>query len=133
MFLAKVNRILTPMIFLSCMGTTKMNLAVDALPPFRCCKLRHPDVGLQLVGTIHIGSESLYPSVEQKLKCGKFHLLDRWLAKLFPWKHKVLIFWCRRSLDILDYDFSEKGFEVCRIGGSVKLSERKRQIKEFND
>ncbi|XP_059623661.1 uncharacterized protein LOC132266705 isoform X2 [Cornus florida] len=40
-------------------GTTKMNLAVDALPQFRCCKLRHPDVGPQHVGTIHIGSESM--------------------------------------------------------------------------
>lgn len=28
----------------------------------------------------------------------------------------------------MDYYFSEKGFEVCRIDGSVKLEERKRQV-----
>ncbi|RVX16660.1 Pyridine nucleotide-disulfide oxidoreductase domain-containing protein 2 [Vitis vinifera] len=39
-------------------GTTKMNLAVDTLPQFQCCKLSHPDAGPQHVGTIHIGSES---------------------------------------------------------------------------
>lgn len=32
-------------------------------------------------------------------------------------------------LDIMDYYFSEKGFEVCRIDGSVKLDERKRQVR----
>lgn len=38
-------------------GTTKINLAVDKLPQFQCCKLSHPDPGPQHVGTIHIGSE----------------------------------------------------------------------------
>lgn len=28
----------------------------------------------------------------------------------------------------MEYYFSEKGFEVCRIDGNVKLSERKRQV-----
>ncbi|XP_059623678.1 ATP-dependent DNA helicase DDM1-like [Cornus florida] len=90
----------------------------------------HPD----LLESAFDGS-CLYPPVEQMVEqCGKFHLLDRLLAKLFTRKHKVLIF-CQwtKILDILDYYFSEKGFEVCRIDGSVKLSERKRQIKEFND
>lgn len=32
-------------------------------------------------------------------------------------------------LDIMDYYFSEKGFEVCRIDGGVKLDERKRQVR----
>ncbi|BBH07925.1 FAD/NAD(P)-binding oxidoreductase family protein [Prunus dulcis] len=40
-------------------GTTKINLAVDKLPQFKCCKLSHPDAGPQHVGTIHIGSESM--------------------------------------------------------------------------
>ncbi|KAK9284806.1 hypothetical protein L1049_023983 [Liquidambar formosana] len=40
-------------------GTTKMNLAVDVLPQFQCCKLSHPDAGPQHMGTIHIGSESM--------------------------------------------------------------------------
>ncbi|XP_041009134.1 pyridine nucleotide-disulfide oxidoreductase domain-containing protein 2 [Juglans microcarpa x Juglans regia] len=40
-------------------GTTKINLAVDKLPQFKCCKIGHPDAGPQHVGTIHIGSESM--------------------------------------------------------------------------
>ncbi|XP_044470204.1 pyridine nucleotide-disulfide oxidoreductase domain-containing protein 2 [Mangifera indica] len=40
-------------------GTTKINLAVDKLPQFSCCKLSHPDPGPQHAGTIHIGSESM--------------------------------------------------------------------------
>ncbi|KAG5241234.1 pyridine nucleotide-disulfide oxidoreductase [Salix suchowensis] len=40
-------------------ATTKINLAVDKLPQFQCCKLNHPDAGPQHVGTIHIGSESM--------------------------------------------------------------------------
>jgi hypothetical protein len=38
-------------------ATTKINLAVDKLPQFQCCKFGHPDAGPQHVGTIHIGSE----------------------------------------------------------------------------
>lgn len=50
-------------------------------------------------------------------------LISHWLCK------QVLIFsqWTK-VLDIMDYYFSEKGFEVCRIDGSVKLDERKRQV-----
>ncbi|PSS36469.1 ATP-dependent DNA helicase [Actinidia chinensis var. chinensis] len=76
-----------------------------------------------------------YPPVEEIVgQCGKFRLLDRLLTKLFARKHKVLIFsqWTK-ILDIMDYYFGEKGFDVCRIDGSVKLNERKRQIQEFND
>ncbi|XP_050291404.1 uncharacterized protein LOC126732534 isoform X2 [Quercus robur] len=40
-------------------ATTKINLAVDKLPQFQCCKIGHPDAGPQHVGTIHIGSESM--------------------------------------------------------------------------
>uniref|UniRef100_A0A2C9WKY3 ATP-dependent DNA helicase DDM1 n=1 Tax=Manihot esculenta TaxID=3983 RepID=A0A2C9WKY3_MANES len=77
----------------------------------------------------------LYPPVEQIVsQCGKFRLLDKLLNRLFALKHKVLIFtqWTK-ILDIMDYYFSEKGYEVCRIDGNVKLEERKRQIQEFND
>ncbi|KAL3346085.1 hypothetical protein AABB24_024836 [Solanum stoloniferum] len=90
----------------------------------------HPD----LLESIFNGS-NFYPPVEQIVEqCGKFRLLDRLLSKLFARKHKVLIFsqWTR-VLDLMDYYFSERGFDVCRIDGSVKLDERKRQIKEFND
>ncbi|GAB4848861.1 ATP-dependent DNA helicase ddm1 [Ancistrocladus abbreviatus] len=90
----------------------------------------HPD----LLESAFDGSY-FYPPVEQIVEqCGKFRLLDRLLTQLFARKHKVLIFsqWTK-VLDIMDYYFSEKGFEVCRIDGGVILDERKRQIKEFND
>ncbi|KAL8128899.1 hypothetical protein V2J09_018054 [Rumex salicifolius] len=77
----------------------------------------------------------LYPPVEQIVgQCGKFRLLDRLLVRLFEKKHKVLIFsqWTK-VLDLIDYYLSEKGYNVCRIDGNVKLEERKRQINEFND
>ncbi|XP_073296404.1 ATP-dependent DNA helicase DDM1-like [Primulina huaijiensis] len=80
-------------------------------------------------------SSGFYPPVQQIVEqCGKFHLLDRLLAKLLARNHKVLIFsqWTK-ILDIMDYYFSEKGLEVCRIDGSVRLAERRRQINEFND
>ena len=40
-------------------GTTKINLAVDTLPQFKCCrsKMNHVDLGPEHMGTIHIGSE----------------------------------------------------------------------------
>ncbi|KAJ6859528.1 ATP-dependent DNA helicase DDM1-like [Populus alba x Populus x berolinensis] len=90
----------------------------------------HPD----LLESAFDGSY-FYPPVEQIVgKCGKFQLLDRLLNRLFALQHKVLIFsqWTK-ILDIMDYYFSEKGFEVCRIDGSVRLDERKKQIQEFND
>ncbi|GAB4849153.1 hypothetical protein Ancab_003961 [Ancistrocladus abbreviatus] len=42
-------------------GTTKINVAVDTLPQFQCCKRNsgNLDVGPQHFGTIHIGSESM--------------------------------------------------------------------------
>ncbi|KAG6666529.1 hypothetical protein CIPAW_01G036800 [Carya illinoinensis] len=90
----------------------------------------HPD----LLESAFDGSY-FYPPVEEIIgQCGKFRLLDRLLERLLAHKHKVLIFsqWTK-VLDIIDYYFSEKGHEVCRIDGSVKLDERKRQISDFND
>ncbi|XP_019711268.1 uncharacterized protein [Elaeis guineensis] len=40
-------------------GTTKINLAVDKLPQFQCCKPNPSQAGPQHIGTIHIGSESM--------------------------------------------------------------------------
>ncbi|CAH8336529.1 unnamed protein product [Eruca vesicaria subsp. sativa] len=90
----------------------------------------HPDL---LVG--QLDGSYLYPPVEDIVgQCGKFRLLERLLVRLFAKNHRVLIFsqWTK-ILDIMDYYFSEKGFEVCRIDGNVKLDERRRQIQEFND
>lgn len=99
-----------------------------------------------------------YPPVEKIVEqCGKFRLLDRLLERLLARKHKVwlwlfsshfffhflfnclLIFhliWNQvlifsqwtKVLDIMHYYFVEKGLEVCRIDGSVKLDERRRQV-----
>ncbi|XWS42046.1 hypothetical protein CRYUN_Cryun17cG0134900 [Craigia yunnanensis] len=90
----------------------------------------HPD----LLESAFDGS-CFYPPVEQIVEqCGKFYLLDRLLARLFERKHKVLIFsQSTKILDIMDYYFIERGFKVCRIDGSVKLEDRRRQIQEFND
>ncbi|KAK9678261.1 hypothetical protein RND81_11G199700 [Saponaria officinalis] len=90
----------------------------------------HPD----LLESAFNGSYD-YPPVEEIVEqCGKFQLLDRLLTKLFARNHKVLIFsqWTK-ILDIIEYYFSEKGFQVCRIDGSVKLDDRRKQIQEFND
>ncbi|CAI8584559.1 unnamed protein product [Vicia faba] len=90
----------------------------------------HPDI----LESPYDGSYFYPPLNEIIEQCGKFQLLNRLLERLFARNHKVLIFsqWTK-VLDIMDYYFSEKGFEVCRIDGSVKLDERKRQIQEFND
>ncbi|KAJ0981911.1 hypothetical protein J5N97_010166 [Dioscorea zingiberensis] len=90
----------------------------------------HPD----LLDSAFDGSY-FYPPIEQIVEqCGKFRLLDRLLALLLSRKHKVLIFsQFTKVLDIMDYYFSEKRLEVCRIDGHVKLDERKRQIDAFND
>ncbi|CAA7393698.1 unnamed protein product [Spirodela intermedia] len=40
-------------------ATTKINLAVDKLPLFQCCKSALSQSGPEHVGTIHIGSESM--------------------------------------------------------------------------
>ncbi|XP_057738574.1 uncharacterized protein LOC130955671 isoform X1 [Arachis stenosperma] len=40
-------------------GTTKINIAVDKLPQFHCCKLNNKEVGPQHTATIHIGCESM--------------------------------------------------------------------------
>ncbi|XP_047063817.1 ATP-dependent DNA helicase DDM1-like isoform X1 [Lolium rigidum] len=80
-------------------------------------------------------STSLYPPIDKLLEqCGKFQLLDRLLDSLLKLKRKVLIFsqWTK-VLDIIDYYLYTKGLNVCRIDGSVKLEERRRQIAEFND
>ncbi|KAG5382288.1 hypothetical protein IGI04_033758 [Brassica rapa subsp. trilocularis] len=90
----------------------------------------HPDL---LAG--QIDGSYFYPPIEDIVgQCGKFRLLERLLVRLFAKNHRVLVFtqWTK-ILDIMDYYFSEKGFEVCRIDGNVKLDERRRQIDEFND
>ena len=66
---------------------------------------------------------------------GKMLLLDRLLPGLFARGHKVLIFsQFKTSLDILeDYSRHLRGWNVCRIDGSVHQVERRDQIKQFNE
>lgn len=47
---------------------------------------------------------------------------------VFPGEQVLIFSQWTKILDIMDYYFSEKGFEVCRIDGSVKLEERRRQV-----
>ncbi|KAF9620525.1 hypothetical protein IFM89_013146 [Coptis chinensis] len=47
-------------------GTTKINLAIDRLPQFQCCKSTLHEAGPQHVGTIHIGSERLNPNGQNR-------------------------------------------------------------------
>ncbi|KAF3320508.1 ATP-dependent DNA helicase DDM1 [Carex littledalei] len=106
---------------------------------------------VDLLHSIAYISDLFYPPINELLEqCGKYRLMDRLLSLLLAQKHKaqplllnnklnsnhpsVLIFsqWTK-VLDILDYYLAEKNLEVCRIDGSVKLAERKRQIDLFND
>ncbi|KAJ2988482.1 hypothetical protein NUW58_g3950 [Xylaria curta] len=66
---------------------------------------------------------------------GKMLLLDRLLPALFKRGHKVLIFsQFKTQLDILhDYCSELRGWNVCRIDGSVSQEERRQQIKDFNE
>ena len=50
------------------------------------------------------------------------------LIFVFPGEQVLIFSQWTKILDIMDYYFSEKGFEICRIDGSVKLEERRRQV-----
>ncbi|TWU77288.1 hypothetical protein ED733_004071 [Metarhizium rileyi] len=66
---------------------------------------------------------------------GKMLLLDRLLQKLFEKGHKVLLFsQFKTQLDILeDYSRELRGWNVCRIDGSVPQDSRRQQIHDFNN
>lgn len=66
---------------------------------------------------------------------GKMLLLDRLLHKLFASGHKVLLFsQFKTQLDILeDYSRELRGWNVCRIDGSVPQDSRRQQIHDFNN
>ncbi|CAG9974190.1 unnamed protein product [Clonostachys byssicola] len=66
---------------------------------------------------------------------GKMLLLDRLLPTLFEDDHKVLIFsQFTTQLDILeDYCRVLRGWNVCRIDGSVSQQSRRDQIHDFNN
>lgn len=51
-------------------ATTKINMAVDRLPNFKCCNSSSAEGGPEHVGTIHIGSErySFKPNIYIQMK-----------------------------------------------------------------
>ncbi|EWC43505.1 hypothetical protein DRE_07505 [Drechslerella stenobrocha 248] len=65
---------------------------------------------------------------------GKMMLLDRLVPELFARGHKVLIFsQFKVQLDILqEWATTLRGWQCCRIDGSVKQEERRALIKAFN-
>lgn len=65
---------------------------------------------------------------------GKMLLLDRLLPALFERGHKVLIFsQFKTQLDLIhDYAAELRGWNVCRIDGSVAQDDRRQAIKDFN-
>lgn len=65
---------------------------------------------------------------------GKMIMLDRLVPYLFSKNHKVLIFsQFTKQLDMLeDWASLLRGYKVCRIDGSVKVSDRTEQIEAFN-
>ncbi|TKX20507.1 SNF2 family N-terminal domain-containing protein 4 [Elsinoe australis] len=66
---------------------------------------------------------------------GKMMLLDRLLPRLLKLGHKVLIFsQFKTQLDILEtYCTVLRGWNTCRIDGSIAQTERQAQIEAFND
>ncbi|KAL9108237.1 MAG: hypothetical protein Q9227_006975 [Pyrenula ochraceoflavens] len=65
---------------------------------------------------------------------GKLQLLDRLLPALFKEGHKVLVFsQFKSTLDILEvYSRQLRGWNTCRIDGSIPQSERQEAIQAFN-
>jgi ATP-dependent DNA helicase len=77
-----------------------------------------------------------YPEVDETLitASGKLLLLDTLLPRLFKLGHKVLIFsQFKTTLDILEtYTRNLRGWQCCRIDGSIAQSDRHEQIQLFN-
>ncbi|KAK6258347.1 hypothetical protein SCA6_012821 [Theobroma cacao] len=66
-------------------GTTKINVAVDKLPQFHCCRSNNPEGGPQHTATIHIGSErGLHLIMAQLIP------LPLFLLHCFIWHHKSM-------------------------------------------
>jgi ATP-dependent DNA helicase len=78
--------------------------------------------------------EEIIPDETLITTSGKMMLLDSLLSELFRRGHKVLIFsQFKTQLDLLElYATSLRGWNVCRIDGSVPQAERQAQIKAFN-
>jgi ATP-dependent DNA helicase len=90
----------------------------------------HPDL---ITGGLD-GSICFPTAAEMVEACGKLQLLERLLIRLRAGGHRVLIFsQMTRMLDLIDCYLEEKGFNRCRIDGSVHWEARRDQIAAFND
>lgn len=64
-------------------GTTKINVAVDKLPQFHCCKINRAEAGPQHTATIHIGFER-YASVCIRINCRNLVIVFPFLLTAIP-------------------------------------------------
>lgn len=102
-------------------------------------KLGNPVMQLRLVCNSPHNFYNPWPAdtmVDETLvtSSGKMLLLDRLLPELFERGHKVLLFsQFKTQLDLIeDYAAELRGWNVCRIDGSVAQDERRQQILDFN-
>ncbi|TVY37320.1 Lymphocyte-specific helicase, partial [Lachnellula cervina] len=104
------------------LGNPLMQLRLACNSPHNFYNVWSLDSGLQVDETLVTSS-------------GKMLLLDRLLPSLFDRGSKVLIFsQFKTSLDLLeDYARDLRGYNVCRLDGSVAQDDRRKQIKEFNE
>ncbi|KAG5050926.1 hypothetical protein AAZX31_02G053400 [Glycine max] len=102
-------------------ATTKINVAVDKLPEFHCCKLEHPHAGPQHVATIHIGSESMeeihsacqdavngVPSRRPVIEMSIPSILDKTISP--PGKHVINLFVQYTPYKPLDGDWQDHDY-----------------------
>ena len=103
---------------------TQMNHRKNSNHPFLFGEPIDASTG-QPVGTAH-------PALLVRAS-GKFHLLDRMLARLHAAKHQVLIFsQMTEVLSIIEDYLVWRKWKYCRIDGSTKIDERQRQMDVFN-
>ncbi|KAH7566416.1 hypothetical protein JRO89_XS08G0155600 [Xanthoceras sorbifolium] len=108
-------------------ATTKINIAVDTLPQFQCCKSSYPDSGPQHVGTIHIGSESMdeigtacqeavngLPSPRPVIEMTIPSVLDNTISP--PGKHVINLFIQYTPYKPSDGSWSDPAYRVLSLG-----------------
>lgn len=120
--------------------TERLSIIEQAKKEISNKKLGNPIMQLRLAcNTPHLfySPRSTDQSISNTLinSSGKMLLLDRLLPHLFAKGSKVLIFsQFKIQLDLLeDYARELKGWNVCRIDGSVAQADRQERIRAFNE
>ncbi|RDX64518.1 Pyridine nucleotide-disulfide oxidoreductase domain-containing protein 2, partial [Mucuna pruriens] len=114
-------------------ATTKINVAVDKLPEFGCCKLNHPHAGPQHGGTIHIGSESMeeihsacqdavngVPSRRPVIEMTIPSILDKTISP--PGKHVINLFVQYTPYKPLDGDWQDHDYRCLDLFCSTMVN-----------